>query len=92
MEDYVRTKEDEPDWEIDDHHIEHLKELGLYEEDDNRRRVISRLRTIYYMQKPKGKFSTWKKKKPLERKVADELVKTHERNEKLQEKNIKLLS
>ena len=29
-----------------------------------------------------------KKKKPLERKVADDLVKTHERNEKLREKNI----
>jgi len=36
----------------------------------------------------KGKFSTWKKKKPLERQVADKLVKTHERNEKLKEKNI----
>lgn len=44
---------------------------------------------LYYMAKqPKGKFSTWKKKKPLERQVADKLVKTHERNEKLKEKNI----
>ena len=33
MEDYVKTKDDEPDWELDEHHIEHLKELGLYEED-----------------------------------------------------------
>ena len=33
MEDYVRTREDEPDWDLDEHHIEHLKELGLYEED-----------------------------------------------------------
>lgn len=35
-----------------------------------------------------NKFSTFKKKKPLERKVADELVKTHERNEKLRDKKI----
>lgn len=38
--------------------------------------------------KLKGKFSTWKKRKPLERQVADKLVKTHERNEKLKDKNI----
>jgi len=37
---------------------------------------------------PKNKFSTWKKKKPLERKVADDLVKQSERNEKLREKRI----
>ena len=35
-----------------------------------------------------NKFSTFKKKKPLERRVADSLVKTHERNEKLKDKNI----
>ena len=28
--------------------------------------------------KPKNKFSTWKKKKPLERKIADDLVKQSE--------------
>lgn len=39
-------------------------------------------------QKKTNKFSTWKKKKPLERKVADDLVKQHERNEKLREKSI----
>jgi hypothetical protein len=33
MEDYVSTKKDEPDWELDEYHIEHLKELGLMEED-----------------------------------------------------------
>ena len=38
--------------------------------------------------KKNNKFSTWKKKKPLERKVADDLVKQHERNEKLREKSI----
>jgi len=38
--------------------------------------------------KKTNKFSTFKKKKPLERKVADDLVRTHERNEKLREKNI----
>ena len=36
----------------------------------------------------KNKFSSWKKKKPLERKVADDLVKQHERNEKLRDKKI----
>jgi len=35
-----------------------------------------------------NKFSTFKKKKPLERKVADDLVKKSEQNEKLREKNI----
>ena len=34
MEDYVKTRDDEPDWELDESHIEHLKSLGLYEEDD----------------------------------------------------------
>jgi hypothetical protein len=38
--------------------------------------------------KKTNKLSTFKKKKPLERKVADDLVKTHERNEKLREKKI----
>ena len=40
------------------------------------------------MKKKKNKLSTFKKKKPLERKVADDLVKQHERNEKLREKSI----
>jgi hypothetical protein len=35
-----------------------------------------------------NKFSTFKKKKPLERRVADDLVKKSEQNEKLREKNI----
>lgn len=38
--------------------------------------------------KKSNKFSTFKKKKPLERKVADDLVRQHERNEKLREKSI----
>jgi len=38
--------------------------------------------------KKTNKLSTFKKKKPLERKVADDLVKQHERNEKLREKKI----
>ena len=33
MEDYVKTRNDEPDWELDEAHIEHLKSLGLYDED-----------------------------------------------------------
>jgi hypothetical protein len=38
--------------------------------------------------KKTNKFSTWKKKKPLERKVADDLVKKSELNDKLREKTI----
>ncbi len=38
--------------------------------------------------KKTNKFSTFKKNKPLERKVADDLVRLHERNEKLREKEI----
>ena len=43
---------------------------------------------ISMAKKKYDKFSTWKKKKPLERKVADDLVKQSEKNEKLREKNI----
>jgi hypothetical protein len=35
-----------------------------------------------------NKFSTFKKKKPLERRVADDLVKKSEQNERLRDKNI----
>ena len=42
MEDYVKTKKDEPDWELDEHHIEHLKELGLYEDENPGEEYISR--------------------------------------------------
>ena len=38
--------------------------------------------------KKTNKFSTWKKKKPLERKVADDLVKQSEINDKLRQKSI----
>lgn len=38
--------------------------------------------------KKTNKFSTWKKKKPLERRVADNLVKKSELNDKLRDKNI----
>jgi len=46
MEDYVKTRNDEPDWELDEAHIEHLKSLGLYdgeEEDMSGEEFISRL-------------------------------------------------
>lgn len=43
---------------------------------------------IYMAEKKKNKFSTWKKKKPLERKVADDLVKQSELNDKLRDKKI----
>ena len=43
---------------------------------------------ISMAKKKNNKFSTWKKRKPLERKVADDLVKRSELNEKLREKNI----
>ena len=38
--------------------------------------------------KKPNKFFTWKKRKPLERKVADDLVKQSELNEKLRDKKI----
>lgn len=40
------------------------------------------------MDNKKKKLTTFKKNKPHTRKVADELFKTHERNEKLREKKI----
>lgn len=40
------------------------------------------------MSKNKKNLSTFKKKKPLERRVADDLVKQSELNEKLRKKNI----
>ncbi len=43
---------------------------------------------IVMTKKKTYKLSTFKKKKPLERRVADDLVKQHERNEKLREKKI----
>lgn len=43
MEDYVKTRNDEPDWSLDEHHIEHLKELGLYDEEKPGEEFISRL-------------------------------------------------
>ena len=42
MEDYVKTKDEEPDWELDEHHIEHLKELGLFDEEKPGEEYISR--------------------------------------------------
>ena len=42
MEDYVKTRDDEPDWELDEHHIEHLKELGLYDDKKPGEEYISR--------------------------------------------------
>ena len=43
MEDYVRTSKDEPDWELDEHHKQHLKDLGLYDEDKPGDEFISRI-------------------------------------------------
>ena len=43
MEDYVKTKKDEPDWELDEHHKEHLRELGLLDESSPGDEFISRL-------------------------------------------------
>jgi hypothetical protein len=43
MEDYVKTKVDEPDWEMNQAHIEHLRELGLYDEEEDGSEYISRL-------------------------------------------------
>ena len=43
---------------------------------------------IIMTKKKVNKFSTWKKKKPLERRVADNLVKKSELNDKLSDKKI----
>jgi len=46
MEDYVKTRADEPDWELDESHIEHLKSLGLYDNEEDKNdgsEYISRL-------------------------------------------------
>jgi len=43
MEDYVKTRADEPDWEMNQAHVDHLKELGLYDDDDEGSEYISRL-------------------------------------------------
>ena len=42
MESYVKRRQDEPDWELDEHHIEHLKELGLYDQENPGDEFISR--------------------------------------------------
>ena len=42
MEDYVEKHGEEFDWELDEHHKEHLKELGLYEEKNPGDEFISR--------------------------------------------------
>lgn len=34
QEDYLDKNVEEIDWELDEHHIEHLKELGLYQEEE----------------------------------------------------------
>lgn len=34
MEDYVDRNVEDVNWELDEHHIEHLKELGLYQEEE----------------------------------------------------------
>jgi|TARA_B110000908_G_scaffold27423_1_gene32095 5-methylcytosine-specific restriction endonuclease McrA len=34
MEDYVDRNVEEVNWELDEHHIEHLKDLGLYQEEE----------------------------------------------------------
>jgi 5-methylcytosine-specific restriction endonuclease McrA len=34
MEDYVDRNVEEVNWELDEHHIEHLRELGLYQEEE----------------------------------------------------------
>jgi hypothetical protein len=43
MEDYVKNDVKEYDWELDEHHIEHLKELGLYDEEKPGEEYISKL-------------------------------------------------
>ena len=49
---------------------------------------VYKLFILTMTKKKTNKFSTWKKKKPLERKVADDLVKQSEKNDKLRQKRI----
>ena len=41
--DYVEHAEQDRKWEMDEHHMEHLKELGLYNEDSPGEEYISKL-------------------------------------------------
>lgn len=50
--------------------------------------LVYNLFILAMTKKKTNKFSTWKKKKPLERKVADDLVKQSEKNDKLRQKRI----
>ena len=34
MEDYVERRDNNFDWEMDEHHIQHLKDLNLYNDDE----------------------------------------------------------
>jgi len=43
MEDYVDRKGKDFDWELDEYHLQHLKELGLYDEENPGEEYISRL-------------------------------------------------
>jgi hypothetical protein len=43
MEDYVKTRDDEPDGEKDQAHIDHLKDLGLYDDEKPGEEYISRI-------------------------------------------------
>ena len=43
MEDYVDKSKEEHNWQLDEHHIEHLKELGLYEDTKPGDEYIERL-------------------------------------------------
>ena len=36
LEDHIKTGQDKVDWEFDDSHIEHLKELGLWDDEEKR--------------------------------------------------------
>ena len=42
MEDYIEKHGEEFTWELDEHHIQHLKDLGLYDEDKPGEEYISR--------------------------------------------------
>lgn len=42
MEDYIEKHGEEFDWELDEHHIQHLKDLGLYDEENPGEEFISR--------------------------------------------------
>jgi len=68
--------------------IKFVAKAGVNEVEIEKKDFKIVIKSDYMAKKKTNKFSTWKKKKPLERRVADDLVKKSELNDKLREKKI----